>query len=157
MSLEKFWEEYAIGDRMVTGGRTIVDADVRLFNGATDASHPAHVDVEYAARHPFGRVTVPGSLIIGVVDGLVVKYLVPQEKKVVHYGYDRIRFVKPVFFGDTVHVGATVMEKRARSDGMGLIVFNYEVKKQDGTTVAILADLQLVETGGSGSPPAGGA
>jgi hypothetical protein len=49
------------------------------------------------------------------------------------------------------------MAKRARSDGMGLIVFNYEVKKQDGTTVAILADLQLVETGGSGSPPAGGA
>lgn len=134
-----------MGQKVITGGRTVVDADARMFFGATDASHPAHLDLQYAERHPFGKLTAPGSLIIGIVDGLVVRYLVPQENKVIHYGYDRIRFVHPVFFGDTIHLEASVLNKRHRDDGFGMLIFAYEVKNQESVTVSVITDVQLVE------------
>ncbi|MHB1734596.1 MAG: MaoC/PaaZ C-terminal domain-containing protein [Ferrimicrobium acidiphilum] len=146
MSLEWFWEDYSVGQKVVTGGRTVVDADARMFFGATDASHPAHLDLQYAEKHPFRKLTAPGSLIIGIVDGLVVRYLVPQEHKVIHYGYDRIRFVHPVFFGDTIHLEASLVEKRFRDDEFGMLVFAYEIKNQESVTVSVITDLQLVES-----------
>lgn len=145
MGRHNYWDDYEIGQVIETTGRTITHADIRLFIGATDATHPAHVDEEYAKAHPFGRVVAPGSLVIGVVDGFVVKDLVPSALKVAHYGYDRVRFLAPVFVGDTLRMSATVRSKRDRSDEFGLIEFTYDVKNQEGNTVAAIEDLQLVE------------
>lgn len=155
MSLERFWEEYVVGEEIVTGGRTVTDADIRLFIGATDATHPAHVNEEYAKTHPFGQVVAPGSLIIGIIDGFVVKDLVPARRKVAHYGYNRVRFLKPVFVGDTIHMRARVESKRSREDGFGLVVFAYDVRNHRGQTVAIVEDAQLIEAQGSAIQAAG--
>jgi len=145
MSLERYWEDYAIGEQIATRGRTITDADIRMFIGATDATHPAHVDAQYAAGHPFGRVTAPGALSIGVIDGLVVRYLVPQDLKLAHYGYDKIRFLHPVFPGDTLSMTAEVTAKREKNDGFGLVCFTYRVVNQDGELCIVVEDLQMVE------------
>lgn len=145
MALERYWEDYAIGETFRTGGRTIVDADIRLFIGATDATHPAHVDVQYSEAHPFGRPVAQGSLIVGVVDGLVSRYLVPQVAKLAHYGYDRIRFIKPVFPGDTISLSATVADKKPKTNGFGVVTMTYDVLNQRDDVVAVFTDLQYVE------------
>jgi acyl dehydratase len=143
--MERYWEDYSLGDEFTTAGRTVTDADIRLFIGATDATHPAHVDVEYAKKHPFGSVVVQGALTIGVVDGLVVKHLVGMQVQVGHYGYDRIRFLAPVRVGDTVSMVVKVAEKRERNERFGLVVFDYDVRNQHGTTVAVIRDIQMIE------------
>ncbi len=143
--MERYWEDYAIGEEFTTSGRTMTDADIRLFIGATDATHPAHVDAEYSKKHPFGTIVVQGALTVGVVDGLVVKHLVGSKVQIGHYGYDRIRFLSPVRVGDTVSMVAKVAEKRERNERFGLVVFDYDVRNQDGTTVAVIRDIQMVE------------
>jgi acyl dehydratase len=145
--MERYWEEYVVGEEFTTTGRTMTDADIRMFIGATDATHPAHVDAEYAKKHAFGSIVVQGALTVGVVDGLVVKHLVGQKVQIGHYGYDRIRFLSPVRVGDTISMVARVVEKRERNERFGLVIFDYDVRNQDGTTVAAIRDIQMVERG----------
>ncbi|MEQ1768623.1 MAG: MaoC/PaaZ C-terminal domain-containing protein [Devosia sp.] len=143
--MERHWEDYAVGEQWTTSGRTLSDADIKLFIGATDATHPAHVDSEYAKKHPFGAIVVPGSLTVGVVDGLVVQNLVGRKVQIGHYGYDRIRFLAPVFLGDTISVIAEVVETRERNAEFGLVVFDLRVMNQHGKQVAAIRDIQMVE------------
>lgn len=143
--MEKYWEDYKLGERFETTGRTMTDSDIRMFIGATDATHPAHIDEVYAAAHPFGKVVVQGTLTVGVVDGFAVKHLVGQKVRIGHYGYDKIRFLAPVFTGDTLMMRAEVVELRERNDEFGLVTFDYTVTKQDGSTVAVVRDIQMVE------------
>jgi len=152
MALEYHWEDYEIGQSFQTGGRTLTDADIRLFLGATDATHPAHVDREYCKHHPFGRPTIPGALTLGAVDGLVVRYLVSQKINIAHYGYDKIRFLKPVYPGDTLTLIATVATKKEKNNEFGIISFNYEVKNQDNELVAVMTDLQMIEKKNKNDP-----
>lgn len=138
------WDHVEIGDEIRTHGRTLTHADIRMFIGATDASHPAHVDEEYAKQHPFGSVVVPGALTIGVVDGFVTNYLFPRDLQIAHYGYDKIRFLGPVFPGDSLHMVAKVVEKRERDSKVGLIKLEYAVLNQHHDQVLYIEDLQLV-------------
>ncbi|MFK9094342.1 MaoC family dehydratase [Bacillus salipaludis] len=148
MLINKYYEDYTVGEEVITSGRTLTHADIRLFNGATDASHPAHVDAEYSKEHPFGKIVVPGALIIGVIDGFVVQNLFTRKTKIAHYGYDKIRFLSPVTPGDTIYMIAKVIEKRDKNEGFGIIKFEFDVKNQEQKTVAIVHDLQMVEKKG---------
>ncbi|HLI16185.1 MAG TPA: MaoC/PaaZ C-terminal domain-containing protein [Acidimicrobiales bacterium] len=143
--MQGYWDDFVVGDQFLSTGRTIVDADIRLFIGATDATHPAHVDAVYASKHPFGRIAAPGALVVGVVDGFVVKSLVPAHLKIAHYGYDRVRFLAPVLVGDTIKIKATVMAKKERNEQFGLVYFHYDVFNQDEKTVAVIEDIQMIE------------
>jgi len=143
--MDKYWDDYKVGDVISTSGRTVMHADIRLFFGATDASHPAHVDEEYCKEHPFGRIVVPGSLTLGIVDGFAIEALNARRLKVAHYGYDKIRFLAPVFPGDTIHMEVEVLETRDKSAEFGILKLQYDVKNQRNELVAVIIDLQMVE------------
>jgi acyl dehydratase len=140
-----YWEDYAIGDQFNSSGRTVTDADIRLFIGATNATHPAHLDAEYAKKHPFGRITIQGALLVGIVDGFAVVCTGAVQSNVMHYGYDRIRFLKPVFVGDTVRLHGTVAELRERGEGFGLVYFDYQILNQNGELVCVMRDIAMFE------------
>ncbi|MEO1444317.1 MAG: MaoC family dehydratase, partial [Chloroflexota bacterium] len=62
------------------------------------------------------------------------------------YGYDRVRFIKPVFIGDTIRVTATIHEKRDyKRPEMGYLVEQVEVQNQHDETVLVCQHLYLVE------------
>jgi len=61
------------------------------------------------------------------------------------YGYDRLRFIKPVFIGDTIYTIRTVIEKRPKYDDMGLFITSYEVFKAEGELVLYTEHLQTVQ------------
>lgn len=92
--------------------KTVGESDVYQFAGITGDLHPNHVDEVYMSRTPYGRRIVHGALLVGFMS--TTSTLMTQRVQaavplpVVSYGYDRIRFMKPVHIGDTITVDYTV-------------------------------------------------
>jgi acyl dehydratase len=61
------------------------------------------------------------------------------------YGYDKLRFIKPVFIGDTIYTIRTNLEKQPKYKEMGLVRVSYEVFKGEGELVLYCEHLQTVK------------
>ncbi len=94
-----------VGTR-VEFAKTVSESDIYLFAGITGDFSPNHVNAEYMKTTPFGGIIAHGVLIIGLMSTCSTKILdfAQTNRPVVSYGYDRIRFVKPVLVGDTITV-----------------------------------------------------
>ena len=86
--------------------KTIGESDIYLFAGITGDLSPNHVNAEYMKTTPYGGIIAHGALVVGLMSTCSTKVLdhAPSHRPAVSYGYDRIRFVKPVHVGDTVTV-----------------------------------------------------
>lgn len=91
--------------------RTVGESDVYLFAGITGDHHPNHIDEEYMKKTRYGRRIAHGALMVGFMSTASSKFAEQIPFPVVSYGYDRIRFVKPVFLGDTITVTYRVTER----------------------------------------------
>jgi len=139
-----YFEEYVVGARRKTMGRTITEADIVLHAGQTGDFYPHHMDEEWCRTQPFGRRIAHGTLIFSVGVGLTAAAINPHAMS---YGYDRLRFIKPVFIGDTIRVVVTIQEKRdvAKRPEQGIVVESCEVFNQNGEVVLVCEHLLLVE------------
>lgn len=103
--------------------KTISESDIYLFAGITGDFAPVHINESAMKRTPFGGRIAHGVLIMGLMSttvSLVIQKATSTEKTGVSLGFDRVRFVKPVFIGDTVTVTyevSEVMPEQARSLG----------------------------------------
>lgn len=129
--------------------KTVSESDVYLFAGITGDLAPNHVDKSYMQRSKYGRRMAHGALLVGFMStasSMAIAHCRDDRSEVpVSVGMDRIRFVKPVFLGDTVSVKyeiASVDLGRRRSFA------EIEVTNQDGTLVAVANHiLQWVSNG----------
>lgn len=100
-------------DDQVTFSKTVSESDVYLFAGITGDLSPNHVDEEYMRRSKFGRRITHGALLVGYMSNcsttLCARANSPGETPV-SLGYDHIRFIAPVFIGDTITVTYCVAE-----------------------------------------------
>ena len=143
-TIDRWFEDYEIGERRSTIGRTITETDIVLHAGQTGDFFPHHMDAEWAATQPFGQRIAHGTLILSIAVGMTAGEINPQAMS---YGYDRIRFVRPVFIGDTISVAAEITEKRddpKRPDARGHVHEQVTVQNQRGETVLALVHLYLV-------------
>jgi acyl dehydratase len=102
------------------------------------------MDAEWAAAQPIGARIAHGTLVLSIAVGMTAGDINPQSMS---YGYDRIRFVKPVLIGDTITVSAEVVGKRdhaKRADELGYVDELVTVLNQRGETVLVLTHLYLV-------------
>jgi len=106
----------------VTATKTISESDVYLFAGITGDLGPNHTDAQYMADTQYGERIAHGVLTLGLMSSCSTR-LIEQlgDTPTVNYGYERVRFVRPVFFGDTVRVSYIVSrvdvdEKRIYAD-----------------------------------------
>ena len=110
MSLAEF--PVRVGDE-VTFSKTVSESDVYMFAGITGDLSPNHVNEEYMRQSKYGRRIVHGALLVGYMSNcstaLCARVNSPDETPV-SLGYDRIRFLAPVFFGDTITVTYRVAE-----------------------------------------------
>jgi 3-hydroxybutyryl-CoA dehydratase len=92
--------------------KTVGESDVYQFAGITGDLHPNHVDEVYMSRTPYGRRIVHGALLVGFMSAtstlMTQRITTADSQAVVSYGYDRIRFIKPVHIGDTITVDYAV-------------------------------------------------
>jgi 3-hydroxybutyryl-CoA dehydratase len=99
-----------IGDG-VTFTKTVSESDVYLFAGITGDFSPNHVDAEYMRRSPYGERIAHGVLSIALASTASTLMQARSGLPCVSYGYDRVRFIKPVLFGDTLTVTYTVQDR----------------------------------------------
>ena len=146
----EYFEEYVVGAQRSTTGRTITEADIVLHAGQTGDFYPHHMDEEWCRTQPFGRRIAHGTLIFSVGVGLTAGIVNPHA---ISYGYDRLRFIKPVFIGDTIRVKVTVKEKRdiAKKPAHGIVVEFCEVTNQNNEPVLACEHLLLVDRRPPGS------
>ncbi len=103
-----------IGEEAVFS-KTVSESDVYLFAGLTGDLAPNHVNEEVMKRSRWGRRMVHGALLVGFMSTaatmIAARTITPDATETpVAAGYDRIRFIAPVFFGDTVHTRIRVAE-----------------------------------------------
>lgn len=89
--------------------KTIGESDVYGFAGITGDSHPNHTDEVYATEHGLGGRVAQGALLVGLIAGASTRYLTGAGRPAVSYGYDRVRFIKPVHLGDTISVNFRIV------------------------------------------------
>ena len=131
----KYFDDFKIDDRLATHGRTVTEADVANYAGVTGDINPLHMDEAYARGTRYGRRLPHGQLIFALALGLAERVIAPlfHDSIVAFYGVDRMRFIKPVFIGDTIHLERRVSALAPRDDGTGLLTFEDQVVNQDGT------------------------
>jgi acyl dehydratase len=144
-SIDRWYNDYVIGEARRSFGRTITEADIVLHAGQTGDFFPHHMDAEWTATQPFGQRIAHGTLILSIAVGMTAGDINPRAMS---YGYDRIRFIKPVFIGDTITVTAEIVEKSdhtKRPDEFGYVHELVSVTNQRAETVLVLTHLYLVD------------
>lgn len=144
MIVEQFFEDYEVGFSRRTFGRTITEADFVIHAGQTGDHFPHHMDAQWCATQPFGQRIAHGTLVFSVGIGLTASTINPRAMS---YGYDRLRFLKPVHIGNTIRTIATISEKRdhPKRAGHGIVAEKVEVLNQDDEAVLVCEHLYLVE------------
>lgn len=125
-----------VGYRYRTRGRTISEADIIFHAGQTGDLFPIHLDAEQAAKTPYGQRVAHGTLTLSIAMGL--KFDTDASKGLrISYGYDRVRYRKPVFIGDTIAVEVEVTSSAAdpAREGVRRIVETTNVVNQRGESV----------------------
>jgi oxepin-CoA hydrolase / 3-oxo-5,6-dehydrosuberyl-CoA semialdehyde dehydrogenase len=156
----KFFEELEIGETLLTHRRTITESDVVNFAGISGDFFYAHMDDIAARDSLFERRVAHGYFVLSAAAGLFVD---PAPGPVLaNYGLEGLRFVKPVYIGDTIRARLTCKQKTAKEDRegqipQGVVHWDVEVTNQDGDAVAVYTILTLVRQKRGESAPASGA
>lgn len=141
---EQFFEDYALGATRQSTGRTITEADIVLHAGQTGDFFPHHMEAAWCATQDFGQRIAHGTLVFSVGIGLTATQINPRAMS---YGYDRLRFVKPVFIGDTLYAKVAISDKRdhPKRAGHGIVVEAVTITNQRQETVLACEHLHIVE------------
>jgi len=141
----RYYEEFSVGEVLVTGRRTIDAGEVSRYAGLSGDFNPLHVDAEYAKTTPFGERVAHGILTLAVSNGQQNLGGWFEGTTLALLGVDGLRFTAPVKFGDTVHTEMTVkaMRPSAKPD-RGVIVFDVMVRNQRGDAVCTYQETVLM-------------
>jgi acyl dehydratase len=116
---QRFFEDFAVGDRFASPSKTLTDAHFLFFAGMTGDAHPIHYDDEYAKRTRFGRRLAHGLLLTSLT-AVGASTLAPLiEDSIVAFVEQTTRFLGPAFIGDTVKPEHEIVAlERKRSAGL---------------------------------------
>jgi len=134
-----YFEEFSVGQTFAHPiRRTVTEADNVFFTAITQTPHQLHLDEEYGKTTEFGTRIVNSLFTLGLMIGISVGETT-LGTTVANLGMDEVRFPKPVFHGDTLHVESEVLELReSRSRPQnGIVVFVHRAINQRGEIVAI--------------------
>ena len=127
-----YFEEFEVGQTFKHPiRRTITEADNVWFSALTHNPAPIHLDAEYCRKTEFGKPLVNSCLTLGFMVGISVGDTTAGTT-VANLGWDEVRFPRPLFHGDTIHVETEVLELRdskSRPDN-GIVVFAHRAFNQ---------------------------
>ena len=136
------YEDFEIGLKSRSIRRTISEGEAMMFNGMVMDMHPYVADEIFAKEEGlFQKRLVAGAMVFSIGLGLMAH----NNINTFSYGYDKLRFIKPVFIGDTIYTVRTHLSKTPKYEEMGLITVSYEVYKHPGELVLYCEHLQTVK------------
>jgi acyl dehydratase len=138
------FEDYELGHVRLTSGRTITETDFVVHAGHTGDFFPHHMDAEFMRNSAFGQRVAHGTMVFAIGVGLTATLINPVAFS---YGYDRLRFVRPVFIGDTIKTRVTIAAKEndAKRPDQGRVIERCEVLNQRGEVVLAADHILLVQ------------
>lgn len=142
--MSKYFEDFEIGQRYPTYGRTITEGDLSFFCGFAGYHVPIFIDEEYAKKTPYGGRIVPSAMTMTISTGMTESLY--RTTMVALLAVDRGRFLVPVRPGDTVTTEVEVLSKRATSNpSQGIVVFRDHLLNQKGETVFEIDKTTLIK------------
>ena len=142
-----YFEDYQIGEIRNTHGRTVTETDLVIHAGQTGDFFPHHMDAEWCKTQSFRQRMAHGTLVFSIAIGLTAAVI---NEAAMTYGYDGLRFIKPVFINDTINVRITVVNKKEhKKPGYGLITEKVETFNQREELVMICEHILLAQKKGT--------
>ena len=139
-----YYEDFEPGDEWETPPREITQDEVRAFAELTGDYNPIHLSQEYAATTPFGRTIAHGLFTVARASGMAVQH--PKIRTLAVVEIRAVKFMAPVFPGDSIYVRSRVLDKERRGRGKrGLVTWKREVVNQEGKIVQEGINVTLVE------------
>ncbi|MEM7047444.1 MAG: MaoC family dehydratase [Pseudomonadota bacterium] len=127
-----YYEDFTVGEKIRSIRRTISEGEAMLFNALVLDMHPYVADQPFAEKEGvFGKRLVAGAMVFSYGLGLAATNCLNSFS----YGYDRLRFIAPVFIGDTIYTIRENLAKEIKSDTMGKVRVSYSVFKGEGEIV----------------------
>lgn len=143
MFIKKYYEEFKVGEERTTLGRTITETDIVMHAGQSGDFFPHHMDEEWCKTQPFKKRIAHGTLIFSVAIGMTANLI---NEVAMTYGYERLRFTKPVFIGDTIRVKISISDKKDhKKPNYGIVTEKVEVLNQNDQLVMLCEHLLLTE------------
>lgn len=140
-------EDVIVGDGVLFE-KTVGESDVYLFAGITGDFAPNHINERYMQSSVYGRRIAHGALVLAYTSTVAANYALSKKLAGASLGYDRVRFVKPVFIGDTLKVEYRVARVDRES---GRSWADVSITNQDGELVLVCQHLLKVLPYGKGA------
>jgi acyl dehydratase len=126
-----YFEEFVVGQKITSVGRTVTEGDIMSFAGLTGDYNQIHTDAAFAASTQFGQRIAHGLLGLSIGVGLLMRTGVLEGTVLAFREIVEWKFIKPVFIGDTIHAEMEVKDKKAMPRiGAGLATVTVEIKNQ---------------------------
>jgi 3-hydroxybutyryl-CoA dehydratase len=133
--LGRFFEDFEVGQKLTTRGRTITESDIVQFGALTGDFNPMHFDEDYMQGHMLGKRVAHGMLTISYAVGQAYQLGFMEQTVLSFRGID-MKFSAPVYIGDTIHVELTIQEvKEARRLGGGTVTLEVRIVNQEGKAI----------------------
>jgi len=131
----RYFEEFTVGERFVTQGRTVTETDIVAFAALTGDYDPLHVDAEFGKKTQFGERIAHGLLGASYAVGLITALGLTERTVIAILGMTW-EFNGPIKIGDTIHVDQIVKSVReTKKADRGIVVFELKLVNQRGEVV----------------------
>jgi 3-hydroxybutyryl-CoA dehydratase len=126
-----YFEEFNVGQKIVTEKRTVTENDIMAFAALSGDDNRIHTDPEFSKTMPFGRQVAHGILGLAIASGLAWQTGILDGTVIAFREINEWKFVTPVFIGDVVQAEMEVTEIKALPRiGAGAVTINFKLKNQ---------------------------
>jgi len=126
-----YFEEFSVGQHIISTARTVTESDVVTFAGLSGDYNQIHTDAEFSKNTPFGKRVAHGLLGIAIASGLAMRTGVLEGTVLAFREINEWKFSRPIFIDDTIHVELDVKETKALPRlGGGSVIIELSVKNQ---------------------------
>jgi 3-hydroxybutyryl-CoA dehydratase len=129
-----YFDDFKLGDRFRSPGRTLGEAHFLLFAGLTGDNHPIHYDEDYARQTRFGARVAHGLLVMAMSALGASAQAQRLESSMIAFLEQGCRFLKPVLLGDSVHAEFEVAGLERKGD-RGVLRLRITLVNQRGEEV----------------------
>ena len=131
-----YFEEFEVGQRFYSAGRTITETDIVSFAGLSGDYNQIHTDVQFANNTPYGQRIAHGLLVTSIASGLIAQSGLIEGTVLAFREINNWKFASPTYIGDTVHVEVEIKGTKAlRRLGGGSVEIAILVKNQKDEVV----------------------
>jgi len=145
--MSKYWEDYEVGEKFITPGRTVSQGMIDIMLGLAGFTLPLFWDEEEAKKGAFGTRIAPGRLTLLIMGGLEEQGgFWDDETLIALLGIDKVKITSPLKSGDTIRIQGEVIEKRpTKNPERGIVIHRSTCRNQRGDTVAETETTHLVK------------